>query len=342
MEEGDGSVGFRTKDGLPVLLQPVAHSAVLHPAGHADGLAGGAGLVVGVAHRQQGVLQTHPCAEDLTRREAVARLEGISPADLPAVDPGLLRQDVHHPFHGEVGLVRSEPPHGPCGRIVRVDGAGLDVHVGHLVRAAGVAGGPFQHLVAHARVRARVPDDASPDRHQVALLVAPHRVLHPHGVALGVKAHALRARKRQQDWLAREHRQEGSLRLHVEVLFRSECPAVGHLGHPDLLLGKRQERSHLSAVVPHSLSLRVEMQGDAGFGVGNGQTGLGLEEGVLDELGLEGLRRDVRGRGQSPVHVAPLHLRDGKDVAVLLEGRRAGAHCLEGIRHGRLDLVAHV
>ena len=87
----------------------------------------------------------------------------------------------------------AEAAHRAAGRVVRVDGAGLDVDVRDLVRAAGVAGGALEHLVADARVRAGVADDARAHGEQLPLRVAAHRVVDGHRVALGVEAEALRA-----------------------------------------------------------------------------------------------------------------------------------------------------
>ena len=61
-----------------------------------------------------------------------------------------------------------------------------------------MARGALEHLVADARVRAGVADDAGPDGEQVALGVAADRVLEPHRMPLRVEAEALLAGQREQ------------------------------------------------------------------------------------------------------------------------------------------------
>ena len=60
----------------------------------------------------------------------------------------------------------------------------------------------------------------------------------------------------------------------------------------------------LVAVVPHALAAGVHVQRPA-VGVGHGEGRLGLEEGVLDALGLEHLVHDVGAGGERGVDVAP-------------------------------------
>ena len=308
MERRDGAVRLRSQDRLAVLLQAVTNAAVLDPARQADGPSRRPRLDIGVLHREQRLLQPDTRPQDLARAEAVPRLQGIPPSDLPPVEPDPLREGVQHPLHGEVRLVCAEPPHRPGRGVVRVDRARFHVHVGNPVRAARVPRRPLQNLVAHARVCAGVPDDAGPDRDQAAFLVTAHGVGEVHRVAFGVEPHALRSGEGEQHGPAGRHRQQRGLPLDVQVLLRPERPAVRHLGDPDLLLRHGQQRSDLPAVVPYALALRIEVQGDPGLGVRDSEAGLRLQEGVFDELGVERLGDHVGRRGKGGIHIAALHL----------------------------------
>ena len=117
-------------------------------------------LAVRVLDGAQRALQADARAEQLPGRRAVARIERVAPADLPAVDPDELGERVEHALHREVRLVDAEAAHRAAGWVVRVDRGRLDVDVVDLVRAAGVARCALEHLVADARVGARVADDA--------------------------------------------------------------------------------------------------------------------------------------------------------------------------------------
>ena len=92
----------------------------------------------------------------------VAGVERVPPAHLPAVDADPLGQDVEQPLQRERDLRDAEAAHRPARDVVRVDGQRLDVDVRDAVGAAGVAGGPLEHLGADARVRPGVADDAGP------------------------------------------------------------------------------------------------------------------------------------------------------------------------------------
>ena len=83
---------------MPVFLTPQAM-----PANRA--------LPVGVAHRQQRLLEADPGAELLSGAEAVADVQRVPPADLPAVDADSLGEQVEHALDREVRLVDAEAAH---------------------------------------------------------------------------------------------------------------------------------------------------------------------------------------------------------------------------------------
>ena len=77
-----------------------------------------------------------------------------------------------------------------------------------------------------------------------------------------------------------------------------------------------EHRGDLVAVVPDALAAREDLQGAVGLRHGEGR--LGLEEGMLDALGLEDLVDRVGRGGERRVDVAALVGRAGQDVALEL------------------------
>ena len=231
--------------------------------------------------------------------EAIAGLQRVPPADLPPVEADLLGEPVEDPLHGEGDLDGTKAAEGAAWRVVRIDRPRLDVDVGDLVGGAGVPRGPFQDLVAHAGIGARVPDDAGANRQQVAVGVAAGGVLHPEGVALGVETQALGAREGKVDRPVGQERQQRRVTLDAEILLAAEAAAGRHLGDPDLGLLQAKEGRNLAAILPCSLSLGVEVEAGSelvrGLAVGarNGEACLRLQEGVVDRLRPEGLADDM-------------------------------------------------
>ena len=103
-----------------------------------------------------------------------------------------------HALHRELRLVGAEAAERAAHRVVGAHGDATRTSiVGHVVRPAGVAGGPLEHLHADAGVRR--PSRRSPrtsQRGQRAVGVAAGPVLQADRVALGVDQQALLARQR--------------------------------------------------------------------------------------------------------------------------------------------------
>ena len=136
-----------------------------------------------------------------------------------------------------------------------------------------MADGALDHLVADARVRAGVADDPRANGEQLALLVAAHRVVEPHRVALGVEAEALPARQGEEHGPPGAEREQGGVALDVEVLLGPESPARRHVGHADAVLGQAEERGDLAAVVPDALSLREDLERPSPSGAASADSG---------------------------------------------------------------------
>ena len=278
VEERHGAVRLRPQDRAPVLRDAVADARVLDAAGDP----GVPGAAVRVANGEERLLEADARAELLARPEPVADVERVAPADLPAVDADLLGQQVEDPLDREVRLVGAEAAHRAARRVVRVDRLRLDVHVRHAVGAAGMPGGALQHLVAHARVRARVADDSRPHRDEASLLVAADRVLEPHRVPLRMEAEALLAGERDEHG-PRRHAAPGATRgLDVQVLLAAERPAVGTVRDADIApRGAPRKDAIWRRSLPDALSLRVDVQ--PAVVLRDGERRLGLQEGVLDD-----------------------------------------------------------
>ena len=166
----DGPVGRNRTHGLGDLLEAVAEPGVLQPEAEADGLARGDGGVVRRADARRGRPR---------RRAQPSSI--ICPG--PHTRPGLmtLRLRISHPLMPTSSASRSSTPsmanwawlapkprNAPhTGLLVRT---ATDSHVdgGQVVRPAGVAGGPLEHLHADAGVGARVADRPDPQRRERA------------------------------------------------------------------------------------------------------------------------------------------------------------------------------
>ena len=101
----------------PLSGQAHAHAGVLHGAG--DARPAGIGLI-GLLHRQQGLLQGGGAVGDLAVGQHLARLDGVAVADLPGGDAHLLGQQVDVGLQGELALAHAEAAEGPAGRVVGV------------------------------------------------------------------------------------------------------------------------------------------------------------------------------------------------------------------------------
>ena len=125
--------------------------------------------------------------------------------------------------------------------------------------------------------------------------------------------------------------------LHVEVLLGPERASRGDVSDAHALVREPEERGHLAAVVPDALALRVDL--DRPVPVRHGERGLGLEEGVLDELRPERLGHHVGRTGEGGVDVAALHARDREYVAALVQLGRTVGQRRERVRHRLEHLV---
>ena len=133
--------------------------------------------------------------------------------DIPAVDTHLLRQDVHHAFHGELGLVAAKPSHRAAVGIVGVDGLGFDVDVRNAVRTARMARCAQGALGARRVIPPGIHKDPRPDGDQAPFRISADGKRHRHRVALHVMLGGLLPRQNRLDRPAQEVRGEGRVGL---------------------------------------------------------------------------------------------------------------------------------
>ena len=88
------------------------------------------------------------------------------------------------------------------------------------------------------------------------------------------------------------------------VLLAAEGAAVGDELDGDLLVGQAEHRGDVVAVVPHALAAASRRAVAVPSAAGTASVRLGLQEGVLDALGLERLVHDVGAGGERGVDVA--------------------------------------
>ena len=114
--------------------------------------------------------------------------------------------------------------------------------------------GAFEDLDADRCVRPRVPDQACPQRGELAIGIAPGLVLHTDRMALGVEEKRLLARQSALHGPLQQPRGKRRLGLVGHVLLAAERAAVGHLLDDDLIGREPEHGGDLVAVVPHTLT----------------------------------------------------------------------------------------
>ena len=236
-----------------------------------------------------------------------------------------------------------KPRNAPAHEVVRAGGDRLDVDGGHVVRAGGMTGGALEHLHPHRRVGTGVADGTDSNGGEPAIGVAAGPVLEADRMALGVQAEALLARHRALHRAPEQPGGERRLGLVAHVLLAAEGAAVGHELDHDPVGGDVETRTDVVAVVPHSLSARVDVHRPRSR-VRHGERRLWFEEGVLDALRLEHLVDGVGTRRQGGVDVTAGVGAHRQDVAVgaPYRQRRVGGDRRQWIGDRRQDVVLHV
>ena len=165
-------------------------------------------------------------------------------------------------------------------------------------------------------------------------------------MALRVEAHGLLARENEPHGPPRHAGEESRLRLDRQVLLAAEGAAVRDEDDVDVVLGEREERRDLPAVVEDALPLRVEREPGARALAGGiaryGDAGLRLEVQVFDALRPPRSLDDVRRGRERRLGVAAYDDRAREEVALRAHAGRSRTQRLLGIGHGRQDRVVDV
>ncbi len=244
---------FRIESGLdpPGVVHPVPDTCVLDTASDPSVL----GVPIDVLHRFQGLPDATATGHPLARGKLVTDSEDVTLPDRVPVDAHALTQEIHHPFDGKGGLVRAEPPHGAARRVVGVDRLRLDVHIGHVIRTAGVASRSLQDFHSHRSVRASVTDDAGAHRLQFPLGICAERVVQHDGMSFGMDPDGLLPREHGLDRARKPHGGNGRLRLDGEVFLAAERTAVRDELDVDARRFNPENLRDLLLIVVHALPL---------------------------------------------------------------------------------------
>ena len=250
--------------------------------------------------------------------------------------PSSAREPVHLTLVAERHLHAAEAAHRAAGRVVGVHGAGADADVGAAVGARRAGGRIQQHQGAEQGVGAAVGEDVDVHRHQAAVGVGAGAVAHPHRMAILARLQRLLAAPDHARRAAGERDHDPEVGLDRHVLLAAEAAADVGGDQPHLVVGQVEDPGDVAEVLDH---LGRGADRDHAVGVAPGDAGLGLEVGVVDELGpvlLLDHRRGARDRG---LGVALLELPVREQVAALVDLRRVGVERALGVVDDRQRLV---
>ncbi|GAA3039377.1 hypothetical protein GCM10020000_17160 [Streptomyces olivoverticillatus] len=179
--------------------------------------------------------------DDLAGGHDRALRHGVAAAELHRVQVQFGRQLVHLRLIGEAGLHRAEAAHGAAGRVVGVEGDGLDVDVVDDVRADGQRGGVADDGRGGGGVGAAVEHDARLDVAELAVAGGAVLVAELGGVAVDVPEEGLEAVVDDLHGLAGVQGEQAGVGLHGQVLAAAEGAADAGERHAHLLLGQAED-----------------------------------------------------------------------------------------------------
>ena len=257
--------------------QAHAHAGVLHGAGD-TGMSGM--RVVGILDFEQRLLKRRRAVGNLAVGQNLARLDGVTVADLPRIQADLLGQQVDQALERKLGLAHAKAAVRAGGRVVGVVTKAANVGVLVLVGADGMCAGALEHRAAQRRVGAGVKVDLAVQAGKVALGVAAQCKGAVHGVALGMKRERLGARElalhRTLELICGERSQV----LDGHVLLAAKTAAHEH-SLDDHTLGFAIPAKHVGTLFARVVGALVgRLHLDAVL-VREGDGALGLQEGVL-------------------------------------------------------------
>ena len=305
--------------------------------------------IVGILDLEQRLLQRRGAVGNLAVGQNLARLDGVTVANLPRIQADLLGQQVDEALERKLGLTHAKAAEGTGRRVVGVVAKAADVGVLVLVGADGMRAGALEHRAAQRRVGAGIKVDLAVQTGKVALGVAAQRKGAVHGMALGMERERLGAGELA---LHRTLELIGSKRGQVldgHVLLAAKAAAHEH-GLDDHALGLVVPAKHVGALFARVVGALVGRLHLDTVLVREGHGALGLQEGMLGKGRGKALRHGKRALGQRLGGVTARHVTALAHVVLELHGiakgkeavvqaRRVGGPCLDNVTHGLQRLV---
>ena len=308
--------------------------------------------IVGILDLEQCLLQRRGAVGNLAVGQNLARLDGVSVANLPRIQADLLCQQVDQALERKLGLANAKASVRAGGRVVGVVAKAANVGVLVLVGADGMRAGALEHRAAQRRVGAGVKVDLAIQTGKVALGVATQCKGTVHGVALGMECKRLGTRElalhRTLELICGKRGQV----LDGHVLLAAKAAAHEH-GLDDHALGLAIPAKHVGALFARIVGTLVgRLHLDAVL-VREGDGALGLQEGMLGKGCGKALchgKRALRQRlgGVAARHMAALaHVvlelhRVAKGKKTVVQARGVGRLGLDNVTHGLQRLVINL
>ena len=326
--------------------QAHAHAGVLHGAGNASM----SGMrVVGILDLEQCLLQCRGAVGNLAVGQNLARLDGVTVANLPRIQADLLGQQVDQALERKLGLAHAKAAERTGGRVVGVVAKAANVGVLVLVGTDGVRAGALEHRAAQRRVGAGIKVDLAVQTGKVALGVAAQRKGAVHGVAFGMERERLGTRElalhRTLELIGSERGQV----LDGHVLLAAKAAAHEH-GLDDHALGLVVPAKHVGTLFARVVGTLVGRLHLDAILVREGNGALGLQEGMLGKGRGKALRHGKRAFCQRLGGVAARHVtalahvvlelhRVAKGKEAVVQARGVGSPGLGNVTHGLQRLV---
>ena len=329
--------------------QAHAHAGVLHGAGDT----GVSGMrIVGILDLEQRLLQRRGAVGNLPVGQNLARLDGVTVADLPRIQADLLGQQVDQALERKLGLANAKAAVRAGGRVVGVVAKAANVGILVLVGADGMRTGALEHRAAQRRVGAGIKVDLAIQAGKVALGVAAQCKGAVHGVALGMERERLGTRELALHGTLELICGERGQVLDGHVLLAAKAAAHEH-GLDDHALGLAIPAKHVGALFTRVVGALVgRLHLDAVL-VREGDGALGLQESMLGKGRSKALRHGERALRQRLGGVATRHVtalayvvlelhRVAKGKEAVVQARSVGSPGLGDVAHGFQRLVINL
>ena len=308
--------------------------------------------IIGILDLEQRLLQRRGAIGDLAVGQNLARLDGVTVADLPRIQADLLCQQVDQALERKLGLAHAKAAVRAGGRVVGVVAKTTNVGVLVLVGANGMRAGALEHRAAQRRVGAGVKVDLAVQAGKVALGVAAQRKGAVHGMALRMERKRLSARElalhRTLELICGERGQM----LDGHVLLAAKATTHEH-GLDDHALGLVVPAKHMGTLFARVVGALVgRLHLDAVL-VREGNGALGLQEGMLGKGRGKALRHGERALRQRLGGVAARYVtalahvvlelhRVAKGKEAVMQARGVGSPGLDNVTHGLQRLVINL